>query len=207
MTGCETRRAGAPRALCWVPRQLPVAIDAGIRYLLDASFGSLPIYFALKGKHDYVLANADAFLAEVRQQVELVAADYDVVAYPESRFPFLRTVVAGLSNAVELRKRFKDEIFELAGAGHKWSKLERLSQAQARAKMGESFTINLIKANQRQRYAPFLFQPVSLAPGARVLLLDDFIMTGMTLRAMEACMGREGCDAFGVFCQRPALPA
>lgn len=194
---------GAPpgRALSWLPRPLQLQTAGRIRYLMDASFCSLPLYFALKGKHEYVLTNAAPFVEAVRGQVAAVAAEYDLVAFPESRFPFLRQVTAGVPHAVEMRKRAKAEVFERALAGHKWSKLERESQARAGAEMGEAFTINLIKSNQRHRYAPHLFQELTSASGSRVLLLDDFIMSGMTLLALEAALGRSGCDAFGVFFQ------
>lgn len=191
------------RGLNWLPQRLQVQTSGRVRYLMDASFCSLPLYFALKGKHDYALGNPRLFVEAVREQVLDVAAGYDLVAYPESRFPFLRQVTAGVAHAVEMRKRSKDEVFAHALAAHKWSKLEKESQARARAEMGEAFTINLIKSNQRHRYAPHLFQELTVAPDARVLLLDDFIMSGMTLLALEAALGCPSCDAFGVFFQLP----
>lgn len=189
------------RALSWLPRPLQLQAAGRTRYLLDASFCSLPLYFALKGKHEYVLTNPGPFVEAVQAQVATVAAEYDLVVFPESRFPFLQQVTAGVPHAVEMRKRAKDEVFERALAAHKWSKLERESQARARAEMGDAFTINLIKSNQRHRYAPHLFQELAPATGSRVLLLDDFIMSGMTLRALEAALGRQDCDSFGVFYQ------
>lgn len=189
------------RALSWFPRSLPVKEAGRIRYLLDASFCSLPLYFALKGKHDYALENAAPFIAAVQAKVEALAAEYDLVVFPESRFPFLRMVTAGVPHAQEMQKRPKAEVFERALGAHKWSKLERQSQDRAREEMGEAFTINLIKSNQRHRYAPHLFQRVEVPPDARVLLLDDFIMSGVTLIALKAGLGLSECDAFGVFLQ------
>lgn len=197
----------ACRALSWLPQALSVQTAGRIRYLMDASFCSLPLYFALKGKHDYSMVNSGTYLPAVQAEVERVAAEYDVVVFPESRFPFLRQVTAGVGHAVELRKRSKDSVCARAMAGHKWSKLERQSQERAWAQMGEAFTINLIKSNQRRHYAPHLFEQVDIPAGARVLLLDDFIMSGMTLQAIQAAVGREDCDAFGVFYQRQQASA
>lgn len=201
-TFSTTRASGPCRPLSWLPRLLPLQKNREVCFLLDASFCSLPLYFSLKGKHDYALANPAPFIAAVHAQVVEVAADYDVVAFPESRFPFLRLVTAGVGHAVEMRKRDKADICARALAGHTWSKLERLSQERAWEQMGESFTINLIKSNQRRHYMPHLFQDLEVDAGARVLL-DDFIMSGTTLQALAAGLNRSSCDAFGVFYQRP----
>ena len=196
--------AGAVYPLSWLPRHLPAQTQGRVRYLMDASHCSLPLYFSLKGKHGYALDNAAPFIAAVQAQVANVATGFDLVAYPESRFPFLRMVTGGIAHAVEIKKRGKADICARAMAGRKWSKLERRSQERAWAEMGDAFTINLIKSNQRRHYVPHLFENVEVVPGARVLLLDDFIMSGMTLQALAAALGRQDCDAFGVFFQRGA---
>jgi len=194
----------AARSLSWLPRPLPVRRAGSVQYLMDASFCSLPLYFALKGKHDYAMVNQAPFIQAVRERVAEVAGGYDLVVYPESRFPVLRQVTEGLANAAEMRKRSKAEVCVRTMGSRKWSKLERQSQERAFSQMGDAFTINLIKSNQRQHYAPHLFEGIAVAPGARVLLLDDFIMSGMTLQAMSAGLGLQNCDAFGVFYQVPA---
>jgi len=169
---------------------------------MDATHCTLPLYFAVKGKHSYNLVNEPDFVAAVRTAVQAVAADYDLVAYPESRFPFLRQLTAGLPNARELKKRTKADICALTMASRKWSKLERASQERAWSEMGDSFTINKVKSNQRKHYAPFIFEPVVVPAGQRVLLLDDFIMSGNTLTAMAASLDVRDYAAFGVFYQR-----
>lgn len=196
--------APEPRPLSWWPHPMPVRVEGPVRFLMDASFCSLPLYFALKGKHDYAMVNQAPFIEAVRERVAEVAGGYDLVVYPESRFPFLRQVTEGLANAAEMRKRSKAEVCVRTMGSRKWSKLERQSQERAFSQMGDAFTINLIKSNQRQHYAPHLFEGIAVAPGARVLLLDDFIMSGMTLQAMSAALGLQNCDAFGVFYQVPA---
>lgn len=67
--------------------------------------------------------------------------------------------------------------------------------------MGDTFTINLIKSNQRKHYVPYLFEPIEVPAGRRVLLLDDFIMSGNTIAAGKAALGLAECDCFGVFYQ------
>lgn len=188
--------------LSYIPQPLPLK-TAGDRlgYLFEADHASLPLYFALKGKHGYALANREEFVTAVRAVVTLAALDYDLVAYPQSRFPFLSDLVAQLPNTVELVKRSKSDIVELAQASARWNKLERQSQARAWAEMGYTFTINLVKSNQRKHYVPYLFEPVEVPTGWRVLLLDDFIMSGNTIAAGKAALGLAECDCFGVFYQ------
>jgi hypothetical protein len=190
--------------LSFCPADLPVQRQNNVRYLLEASFCSLPLYFAVKGKHNYALVNEAAFIAAVRAAVLPLTADYDLIVYPESRFPFLRHVLAGVPHARELKKRAKADVCARTMASRKWSKLERVSQERAWSEMGETFTINKVKSNQRRHYAPHIFEPLDTAGAERILLLDDFIMSGNTLAAMAASLGLEHFEAFGVFYQRGA---
>lgn len=176
--------------------------DGATHFLMDASHCSLPLYFAVKGKHNYALVNEAEFVAAIRSVVESVATGYDLIVFPESRYPFLRQVTAGLPQARELKKRAKGDICARTMASRKWSKLERLSQERAWAEMGESFTINKVKSNQRRHYAPHIFESEDAAGAQRILLLDDFIMSGNTLAAMAASLGVSDYHAFGVFYQR-----
>ncbi len=188
--------------LSYAPQSLPLKAGSDrLLYLFEANHASLPLYFALKCKHGYALANREAFVDAVRAVVAEVAQNYSQVVYPQSRVPFLSDLVAQLPNAVELAKRSKTDIIELAQESARWSKLERQSQARAWAEMGDTFTINLIKSNQRKHYVPYLFEPIDVPPGNRVLLLDDFIMSGNTIAAGKAALGLADCDCFGIFYQ------
>jgi hypothetical protein len=169
--------------------------------LFEAAHASLPLYFALKGKHGYELQNREDFVQAVRAVVEETARQYDLVVYPESRFSFLSELVANLPTMAQLRKRSKSDVIANAQAHAGWSKLERKSQERAWAEMGDVFTINAVKANQRGHYVPYLFEAIALDT-QRVLFLDDFIMSGNTVAAALAAIGRERCDCFGVFYQQ-----
>ena len=68
--------------------------------------------------------------------------------------------------------------------------------------MGDTFTINTIKANKRKDYVPHLFEPYEVPPDSKVLLLDDFIMSGNTIDAMAAAIGRTNYHALGLFYQK-----
>lgn len=186
--------------LCYLPQALHLKKSGRLQYIFDANGASLPLYFALKGKHGYSLDNQDVFRDAVRGVVEQVAQAYDLVVYPQSRFPFLQELVAGLPNTQRLVKRSKEAVIQSALEHAHWNKLERQSQQRCWAEMGETFTINLVKSNQRKHYVPHLFERVELGE-RRVLLLDDFIMSGNTLSAMLAAIGRSECDSLGVFYQ------
>lgn len=188
--------------LSYAPQPLPLKTSGDrLYYLFEANHASLPLYFALKDKHGYSLANREAFVEAVRAVVTRAAQRYSQVIYPQSRFPFLADLVAQLPNSVELVKRSKAAIIELAQESARWSRLERQSQARSWAEMGDTFAINLVKSNQRKHYVPYLFEPVEIPLGHRVLLLDDFIMSGNTIAAGKAALGVAECDCFGVFYQ------
>jgi hypothetical protein len=187
--------------LSYVPSRLSVQDHDGILHVFPATGLTLPLYFALKQKHDYQLENRDAFVSGIRKVVATLAAAHDCVVYPESRFPFLKDITTGLSNCVELRKRSKLEICQKALASAKWNREARRSQETSWTEMGESFTINKIKSNQRKHYVPYLFERASLPTTANVLLLDDFIMSGNTLAAMRAAVSIPDVTALGIFYQ------
>lgn len=175
--------------------------QGAVRYVFDATNLTLPLYFALKGKHHYCLENRASFVADIRRMVELEASSADVVVFPESRFSFLREITAGLDNTVELKKRSKLEICQLAAEHATWNREARRSQEAGWAEMGASFLINKVKSNQRKHYVPFLFERADLPESSRVLLLDDFIMSGNTLRAMRAAVTVPQVRALGIFFQ------
>lgn len=179
----------------------PVRQQGAVRYVFDATNLTLPLYFALKGKHHYRLENRAAFVTDMRRMVEREVSEADLVVFPESRFSFLQEITAGLDNTLELKKRSKQEICQLAQEHARWNREARRSQEAGWAEMGEFFLINKVKSNQRKHYVPFLFRHAALPESNRVLLLDDFIMSGNTLKAMRAAVTVPDMTALGVFFQ------
>lgn len=186
---------------CYLHRDFQMHQKDEVNFLIDASGTNLPIYFALKGKHDYEMLGEEQFIADVKAIVEQFASQFDVVVFPESRYPFLRKVTQDLTNVVELKKRDKGEICQIVQAEQGWKKLDLVSAEKSWAEMGETFTINKIKSNKRKAYIPHLFHKVKVATGAKVLLLDDFIMSGNTIKAMESALGITEYETMGVFYQ------
>lgn len=191
------------RSLSYFPREMQIKTEGSVQFLFEALFCSLPLYFALKGKHDYLMANEAEFISKVKAKVAEAAAGFDLVAFPESRFPFMRQITEGLPHCVELRKRSKADICALALETPGWKKQDRLSAEKAWSEMGGTFTINTIKANQRRYYVSYLFEPLDIPSGSRVLIVDDFIMSGRTIEAMAAAIGVTDYASFGVFYQAP----
>ncbi len=181
-------------------------------FLMAATGWSLPLYFALKNKHGYRLANRSDFVAQVTSLVGAFSRDYASLVIPQSRSTFIEEVAQGCQKPVhQLRKRSKADICERALALATWSRLERESQARAWAEMGKDFAINVIKSNQRHHYVAHLFEPLKeLRAEARTLILDDFVMSGNTLAAMKSVMSTDsdspgkgaGADVFAVFYQQ-----
>jgi hypothetical protein len=186
---------------CYLHRDFQIHQKENVNFLIDASGSSLPIYFALKGKHEYEMLGEEKFIYDVKAIVEKFASQFDLVVFPESRYPFLRKITENLTNVVELKKREKVEICEIVKKAEGWKKLDLASAEKSWAEMGESFTINKIKSNKRKAYIPYLFQKMEVAHGKKVLLLDDFIMSGNTIKAMEAALNITEYSTMGIFYQ------
>jgi hypothetical protein len=189
----------------YLKRDISIKERDGIHFLLPASFYSLPIYFALKGKHDYEMLGAEEFVDQVKPIVKSFAADFDVVVIPESRCPFLRNLTKDLPNVLELRKRSKEEICSLALQTKGWRKADVESARKAWSEMGDTFTINLIKSNKRKDYVSHLFESVKIPDGSKILLFDDFIMSENTIKAMSAAIGHADHQTLGIFYQQKFL--
>lgn len=187
--------------LSYLPRHLSLSVTNSIHYLFDASNLTLPIYFSQKGRHEYVLVNFNDMFHHIQPLIEQLAVDYDIVVIPESRSSLLRMLTQRLYKVVHLVKRPKTQIFELVKHTPSWRKNDIQSAEKAMYEMGGRFTINTIKANKRKDYVPHLFEPQVVPQGTRVLLLDDFIMSGNTIKAMAAALGITEYDTLGIFYQ------
>lgn len=155
----------------------------------EANALSLPIYFALKSKHDYVLTNRDEFEAYLQDQIKKLSIHFDTIIIPESRHSFLTNICSYIENIGVLSKNSKEHICENFLKSQKWSK-DEIKSAQAHWRdMPGGFEINKIKSNKRQFYEQFLFEKKRVE--GRVLLLDDFKRSGSTMRAMTNAL--QGC--------------
>jgi hypothetical protein len=186
---------------CYLHREFQIHQKEKVNFLIDASGSNLPIYFALKGKHEYEMLGTEQFIEDVKVIVEQFASQFDLIVFPESRYPFLRKLTANLKNVVELKKRNKEEICEIVKAAEGWKKLDLISAEKSWAEMGDTFTINKIKSNKRKAYIPYLFEKMEVAQGTKVLLLDDFVMSGNTIKAMEAALNIKEYSIMGIFYQ------
>ena len=156
----------------------------------EADALSLPIYFALKNKHGYVLTNRDEFEAHLQEQIKTLSMQFDKLVIPESRHSFLTNICSHIENVLVLRKNSKEHICEKFLQSQKWSKDEIKSAQSQWRDMPGGFEINKIKSNKRQFYEPFLFEKKRVE--GRVLLLDDFKRSGSTMRAMTNAL--QGCS-------------
>lgn len=190
----------------YLPRPLAVQSQATatgmLHYVLAADGYALPLYFALKGKHAYQMLGREQFLRQVRDAIAETLSGYDVVVIPESRSLLVQSLVQEApAEVVLLRKRSKVELCDLVASLTRWSRDELASQRRAWAVMGERFVMSEIKSNQRQHYRPHLFEPLGGLEGKRIILLDDFIMSGSTVHAMRLAVGRDTADMLSLFYQ------
>lgn len=164
-------------------------VASGEFTFFEADALSLPIYFALKNKHGYVLTNRDEFEAYLQEQIKTLSMQFDKLVIPESRHSFLTNICSHVENVVVLRKNSKEHICDQFLGAQKWSKDEIKSAQSQWRDMPGGFEINKIKSNKRQFYEPFLFEKKRVE--GRVLLLDDFKRSGSTMRAMTNAL--QGC--------------
>lgn len=183
----------------YLSRPLTIQTQKDIHYLFDASNTSLPIYFALKGRHGYKIFQTDKLIADIKIILERFLQRFNTIVIPESRSSFIKIVTQNHHNVVELKKRPKEEICQLALATPTWRKLDKASAKKDWDLMGETFTMNLIKKNKRNDYVPHLFEPLTVT--GSVLLIDDFIMSGNTISAMQHAIGTDG-EVLGIFYQK-----
>ena len=185
----------------YLPNELTVHYHKGTNFIIGANSPSLPIYFALKNKHEYQMLGTEQFISDIMIIVEQFAMKFDLVVIPESRYGFLKEITKNMSNVLELKKRAKNEICELAQKTQSWKKQDRESAKRSWNEMGESFTINHIKSNKRKDYIPYLFENTTVQNNTKILLLDDFIMSGNTIKAMAMALGNIQYAIFGIFHQ------
>ena len=189
------------REFCYLPRQLELQRTNSVYHVFDASNTSLPLYFDVKSKHDYRMVGRSQFIEDVTEAVSVLKDKFDVVVIPESRFLFLEEVLSRFPNVLRLHKRSKVEIFEQVLKTPSWRKLDRQSAEKAFDEMGDDFTINTIKSNKRKDYIPHIFEEAHVYMDARLLIADDFIMSGNTIKALAASVGRSFYDELGIFYQ------
>lgn len=168
-----------------------------INYLIDLkSKDAMHLYYGCKLRHDKVLDDRDAFIAQVTREISDFVQQYDYIVHPESSSDFISNVVDGLGKPlVVVRKNGPEYMLSLHDSMN-LQKAERASHAARIAEMGSSFKINALKASQRDKYEPHLFVSTNV-PAGRGLIIDDSCFSGTTVRALRLATGVE--DFLAIF--------
>lgn len=160
-----------------------------INYLIDLkSKEAMNTYYGCKQRHGKTLDDRDAFIHQVSEGIRSFTAAFDFIVYPESSSDFIRRVVE------EQRKPYvivrKNDVLHLLSLveGMNLQKAERASHISRIQEMGGAFKINSLKATQRDKYEPHLFEATAM-PEGRGLIVDDSCFSGTTLRALRAATG------------------
>lgn len=190
------------KPLNYLPAPVAITTEGDVSYIFEATNYNLPLYFALKGRHEYELLNRDVLISHLQNVVDNFVQQFDVVVIPQSRSDLLTRVISRFPNIIGLSKRDKMEIFSRVSTTPSWRKLDIQSANKARDEMGESFTINTIKSNKRKDYVPHIFHSASIPKDRKVLLLDDFVMSGNTIQAMASALEITEYHTLGIFYQK-----
>lgn len=190
------------KPLNYLPTPVAITTEGDVSYIFEATNYNLPLYFALKGRHEYELQNRDVLISHLQNVVDNFVQQFDVVVIPQSRSDLLKRVISRFPNVIGLSKRDKMEIFSRVSTTPSWRKLDIQSANKARDEMGESFTINTIKSNKRKDYVPHIFHSASIPKDRKVLLLDDFVRSGNTIQAMASALEITEYHTLGIFYQK-----
>lgn len=143
------------------------------------------LYFSLKNKHGYSLPNRNEVLDEISTNLDI--GKYDCIIIPESTSDFLEQICLRTGKRYMVLQKNDIEYFKELAKTLDLQRAELKSHLDRMDEMGDNFRINLLKAQQRKRYIPYLFKTIS-APNNSVLL-DDSNFTGCTKAAMRYSTG------------------
>ena len=143
------------------------------------------LYFSLKNKHGYSLENRDEVLGTIACEIDV--SNYDCIIIPESTSDFLEQICIRLKKKYIVLEKNDIEYFKELAKTLGLQRAELKSHIDRMDEMGDNFRINLLKAQQRKRYIPYLFKTISAPPNS--VLLDDSNFTGCTREAMRYSTG------------------
>lgn len=143
------------------------------------------LYFSLKNKNGYSLLNRNEVLDKISTELDL--GDYECIIIPESTSDFLEQICIRTNRDYKILQKNSLEYFKELAKTLGLQRAELKSHLDRMDEMGDNFRINLLKAQQRKRYIPYLFKTIS-APTNSVLL-DDSNFTGCTREAMRYSTG------------------
>lgn len=152
--------------------------------------GDIELYLAAKNKHNRVMVEYESFLERTAECIRglqgFELGGSDLIIYPQSSMGLARNI-CGVMPWVDFQipKRTLAEI-QACVADMDLMKDERASIHARLAEMQGGFQIHKMKANQRKRFEPLLFNPDSFPKviGKNVLVVDDSAFTGSTVKAL-----------------------
>lgn len=145
------------------------------------------LYFSLKNKKGYSLENRDEIIKIISDELQEYVKDFDCVIIPESSSDFLELVIKNLNKPYIKLCKNNIEYFKHLAPTLGLQKIELRSHLQRMDDMGETFKINMLKANQRVHYMKHLFKQTYVPRNS--VLIDDSNFSGTTFEAMRYSTG------------------
>lgn len=167
------------------------------KFLIDLkTHEGMILYYSLKERFEYRLDNRQEIINRIALSIEQYVKQYPFVIIPQSSSDLLERVLQSIDvqfiivpkNNIETIKEFTSQL--------SLQKKERLAHLERILTMDNGFKINLMKANQRVKYEPVLFQKIDIPPG-KGLILDDSCFSGTTFRALKHIA--PNCDYLTIF--------
>lgn len=155
------------------------------KYLIDLkNVEGMHLYYSMKERFEYRVENRDNTIFEIAQSIQDYVNTFQTILIPQSSSDFLQKLLVALNKEyITIQKTPIPQVIEFTETLN-LQKKERLSHLERIESMGDYFKINLMKATQRVKYEPILFQNIENLPSSG-LIIDDSCFSGTTYRALK----------------------
>lgn len=168
-------------------------------YIIDLkSKESMQLYYATKHRFDYNLTNRELFYNDLVWTLKEKISEFDFIVIPESSSDFIKNIAEMLNKTIYILKKNDKQYIEQQLHTLNLQKAELKSHQERISEMGNSFKINMLKANQRRKYKELLFNKINNIPlNKKGVILDDSYFSGITIESMKSISNIE--DVITIF--------
>lgn len=154
------------------------------KFLIDLkTMEGMHLYYSMKERFEYRVDNRDEIISDIAKAIKSYVNTFDSIIIPQSSSDFLSKIMEHLNQ--EYITIPKTEIADIVAFTNQLNlqKKEKISHLERIASMGNNFKINQMKATQRVKYEPVLFQKIVIPE--KGLIIDDSCFSGTTYRALK----------------------
>lgn len=157
----------------------------GIKYVYHLTTkDDMHTYYSFKERFEYRFEDRDKEISLIAQKLSNILMEFDYVLYPQSSSDFLKKLLSHIPvKSFEIAKTPMEDVLKFFET-LPLQKNEREANLQRLKEMGGVLKINGLKASQRAKFEPILFQKAPKYEG-KGLILDDSCFSGTTMRSLR----------------------